>query len=105
LVSRVAMENLLISRFGANDFGEGFNGIPQEQYLAQKALVQPKKADRIGLIVASGNIVDGEQPAGSIGSDSLARLIRDARENHAVKALVLRVDSGGGSAFASEIIR
>ncbi len=104
LVSRVAMENLLVSRFGVNDFGDGFKAIHQDQYLAQK-VVQPLKMDRVGLIVASGNIVDGEQPAGSIGSDSLARLIRDARDNDGIKALVLRVDSGGGSAFASEIIR
>src|SRR5690606_27405095 len=65
----------------------------------------PAKANRVGLIVASGNIIDGEQPAGTIGSDTISRLIRQAREDEAIKALVVRVDSGGGSALASEIIR
>ena len=59
----------------------------------------------VGVIVAEGTIVDGEQPQGSIGGVSTAELVRTAREDSAVKAVVLRVDSGGGSAFASEQIR
>lgn len=61
--------------------------------------------DRIGVIVAQGNIVDGEAPLGQIGGDSLAMLIREAITNDNIKALVLRIDSPGGSAFASEVIR
>jgi protease-4 len=61
--------------------------------------------DRLGVIVAAGTIQDGDQPPGSIGGDSTAELIRQAREDDAIKGLVLRVDSGGGSALASEIIR
>lgn len=61
--------------------------------------------DKVAIIVAKGEILDGEQPAGSIGGDTLAQLIRQAREDKTVKALVLRVDSPGGSAFASEVIR
>lgn len=61
--------------------------------------------DKIGLIIAEGNILPGKQPPGIIGGDSLAALIRKARENKEVKAVVLRINSGGGSAFASEIIR
>ena len=57
------------------------------------------------MVVAKGEILDGTQPAGTIGGDSTARLIRKAREDESVKALVLRVDSPGGSAFASEVIR
>lgn len=60
---------------------------------------------KVGIIVASGNIVDGKAPRGLIGGESLSALIRQARENEFVKALVLRIDSGGGSAFASEVIR
>jgi protease-4 len=63
------------------------------------------KGDAVAVVVAVGTILDGSQPAGSIGGDSTARLIRRAREDDSVKAVVLRVDSGGGSAFASEIIR
>ncbi len=61
--------------------------------------------EKIGIIVASGEILDGEQPAGTVGAASLIRLIRAAREDDAIKGLVLRVDSPGGSAFASELIR
>ncbi len=63
------------------------------------------QGDKIGLIIAEGNILPGKQPAGLIGGDSLAALIKKAREDKQIKALVLRINSGGGSAFASEIIR
>ncbi|HWK54972.1 MAG TPA: signal peptide peptidase SppA [Hyphomicrobiales bacterium] len=62
-------------------------------------------AGRIGLIVASGEIVDGEAMPGLIGGDTLSALIRSAREDRSLAALVLRVDSPGGSAFASELVR
>jgi protease IV len=61
--------------------------------------------DKIAVITASGTILDGEQPAGSIGSESLARLIQQARWDSKVKGLVVRVNSPGGSASASEKIR
>ena len=64
-----------------------------------------RKGDRVAVITAEGNIMPGEQPPGSIGGDSLAQLIRGAVEADGVKAIVLRVNSGGGSMFASEIIR
>lgn len=59
----------------------------------------------VGVVVASGEISDGTAPAGSIGGMSTANLIRQAREDEHIKALVLRVDSPGGSAFGSELIR
>jgi protease-4 len=64
----------------------------------------PTERSRVGVVVLSGEIVDGSQPPGTIGGDSAARLIRQAVEDERVKALVLRVDSPGGSAFASEVI-
>ncbi len=82
--------------------------------LGVQAYLQAKGGDRTGVsgkgkavavVVAKGDILDGDQPAGTIGGDSTARLLRRAREDDDVKAVVLRVDSGGGSAFASEIIR
>ncbi len=63
------------------------------------------QGDKIGLIIADGNILPGKQPPGLIGGDSLAALIKTAREDKQIKALVIRINSGGGSAFASEIIR
>jgi len=59
----------------------------------------------VAVVVAEGEIGDGEAPPGRIGGLSTANLIRKAREDDEVKALVLRVDSPGGSAFGAELIR
>ena len=74
-------------------------------------MIGPAAADagsspnKIGILIAQGNILPGKQPTGVIGGDTLAALIREARKEDSVKAVVLRINSGGGSAFASEIIR
>ncbi len=60
---------------------------------------------KVALVIAEGNILPGRQPAGVIGGDSLAAVIRDVRRDPLAKALVLRISSPGGSAFASEIVR
>ena len=65
---------------------------------------EPSSENRVGVIVASGVILDGSQPPGTVGGDSTARLIRRATDDERIKALVLRVDSPGGSAFASEVV-
>ncbi len=62
-------------------------------------------AKTIGVIIAEGTILPGNQPNGFIGGESLRKLIQKARKDNDIKALVLRINSGGGSAFASEIIR
>jgi protease-4 len=59
----------------------------------------------VAVLVASGTISDGERPSGEIGGDSFATLLRSVRFDDDVKAVVLRVDSGGGSLMASEVIR
>ncbi|NNF16124.1 MAG: signal peptide peptidase SppA [Gammaproteobacteria bacterium] len=61
--------------------------------------------DQVGVVVASGQILDGDHPPGVIGGDSLAELLQQARENKDLKALVLYIDSPGGSKFASEVIQ
>jgi protease-4 len=66
--------------------------------------VPPQRENKIAVIVASGTILDGRQLPGTIGGDSTSELIRRARADDEVKALVLRVDSPGGSAFASDVI-
>jgi protease-4 len=76
----------------------------QDFLLATYAPALPAESE-IGVIVAEGTIDMGEQPRGAIGADSLVALIRDARRDERVKAVVLRVDSPGGSALASELIR
>ncbi len=59
----------------------------------------------VAVIVAEGMIVGGKQPPGTIGSETMCKRLREARKNDAVKAVVLRINSGGGSAFFSEVIR
>jgi protease-4 len=68
-------------------------------------LPQSPSQNLIGVITASGPIVNGEQPTGTVGGDTIAGLLRDARQDERIKAVVLRVDSPGGSALASEVIR
>jgi protease-4 len=71
-------------------------------YLAANPL---PSAGKIGIVTVAGEIVDGEAPAGSAGGDTIARIILDALAKKELKALVLRIDSPGGSALASEKIR
>ena len=90
---------------GAAHEDTGFRRIGMMDYVAGRTLTDLALGDQVGVIVASGTILDGSQPPGTIGGDSTARLIRDAAQNDNIKAVVLRIDSGGGSAFASEVIR
>lgn len=60
--------------------------------------------DRIAVVYAEGDIIDGESTDGSIGSTTLSAAIREAREDSSIKALVLRVNSPGGSGLASDVI-
>ncbi|MEH6467864.1 MAG: signal peptide peptidase SppA, partial [Porticoccus sp.] len=80
-----------------------------DQYLRHlrraKAIQVEPESSKIGLIVAKGMILDGEQQAGTVGGDSLSALLKQARDDEQLEALVLRIDSPGGSAFASEVIR
>lgn len=107
LKSRREFEDQVKAMVGEDEKEHTFRGIPHWDYLAA---VRPSKAlhmegDHVGVIVASGEILDGEQPPGTVGSDSLAHLLRDALHDDEVKAVVLRIDSPGGSMFASEVIR
>ncbi len=108
LMSRQEVNDYLRSEIGAASSGNGFLYISLRNYLSSrldqiKSL--QKSNDKIALIVASGQIYDGRRSPGEIGGDSLQDLIRQAREDEDIKAVVLRVDSPGGSAFASEVIR
>jgi protease-4 len=71
---------------------------------AEAVSVRKTGRDRIAVIYAEGNIVDGQGSSDNIGGDRFRQLIRKARLDNSVKAIVLRVNSGGGSALASEII-
>ena len=107
LKTRDQMRALLIAKGARDDEGKSFRQLSLGQYLAyvKDAGAPTKLQPGVGIVVAEGEIVDGEVGPGRIGGDSTARLIRKAREDEAVKAIVLRVNSPGGSAFASEVIR
>jgi len=88
-----------------DDEDEKFRRVAFKEYLRDVRQPVEHKDDRIAVITAVGNIVDGHAPKGVIGAKSLSKLIRKARLNDDVKAIVLRIDSGGGSKTASEMIR
>jgi protease IV len=107
LKTRDQMRELLIAKGAKDDETKSFRQVSLGQYQAylKDAGAPNKLQPGIGIVVAEGEIVDGDVGPGRIGGDSTARLIRKAREDEAIKAVVLRVNSPGGSAFASEIIR
>ena len=92
----------------SGESGDTYNHVGYRQYLAEQRPPipgeNPGKA-KVAVIVAKGTILDGDHPPGTVGGDSVARLVRNARNDSSIKAIVLRVDSPGGSASASELIR
>jgi protease IV len=108
LANRLQVNRYLIGLVGEDESTGTFNGIAAEDYArivhAQMNVDHGGGHARIGVIVASGDIDDGRQPPGTIGGDSLSELIRQARLDKSIKAVVLRVDSPGGSVAASEEI-
>ncbi len=79
--------------------------INHHAYLAANARARVSSEKLIAVVYANGTIMDGQHPQGTAGGDTVSRHLREARLNEKVKAVVLRVDSPGGSAYASELIR
>jgi protease-4 len=110
LKTRDEMRAFLIEK-GAKDEAAASAPQPQTTFLQVNfndylARLKPSTTgDAVGVIVAEGEIGDGQAPGGSIGGESTSALIRQAREDKAIKAIVLRVDSPGGSVYGSELIR
>jgi protease-4 len=102
VASRYAIETDLTKTFGWNKQKKAINAVSMYDYQ-----VQPKaqKGDQIAVIIANGAIIDGTETPGSVGGDTTASQIRDARLDPDIKAIVLRVNSPGGSVSASEVIR
>ncbi|MBB5885912.1 signal peptide peptidase SppA [Xanthomonas sp. LMG 8992] len=108
LKTREDVEQLLTKRGVADDDADtGYRNVDLDGYLQQLDLRRSPVDSRpqVAVVVAAGEISGGEQPAGRIGGESTAALLRQARDDDAVKAVVLRVDSPGGEVFASEQIR
>ena len=109
LKTREEVEDLLAERGVADaDSDNGFRSVDFGGYLARldaAAALPLDKRPQVAIVVAAGEISGGEQPPGKVGGESTAALLRDARDDDDVKAVVLRVDSPGGEVFASEQIR
>jgi protease-4 len=101
------VERRLIDIVGQDDSNGSFQAVNEQDYVRIARADKKVHGDgkkRVGVIIASGEILDGDQPPGTIGGDSTARLIRQARLDKDIQAVVLRVDSPGGSVMASEHI-
>jgi protease IV len=108
LKTQEEVEALLTKRGVADEDAEGgFRQVSLQNYLVHLDGMLPAFGNdgHVAVVVAEGEITGGEQPAGTVGGESTAALLREARDDDDVKALVLRVDSPGGEVFASEQIR
>jgi protease-4 len=108
LKTQEEVEDLLIERGTPDENSEGgFRQVSFRNYLAHLngSLPDIGGDGHVAVVVAEGEITGGEQPPGRVGGESTAELLREARDDDSVKALVLRVDSPGGEVFASEQIR
>ena len=108
LKTREEVEDLLAEGGAADETADrGFRHVNLDTYVQHLdgALQQADMRPQVAVVVAEGAIAGGELPPGQVGGESTAALLREARDNDRVKALVLRVNSPGGEVFASEQIR
>jgi protease-4 len=88
-----------------SDWGH-YTGVTLDNYLSATRKPLGERGDAVGVVYVTGNIVDGEAPRGTAGSATIRQALEEAlAKNDDIKALVVRVDSGGGSVTASEEIR
>ncbi|MGI9238472.1 MAG: signal peptide peptidase SppA [Woeseiaceae bacterium] len=107
LLGRTALRDKLKEYAGVDADDEStYESVGMSEYLDQMRLLHGPKPEKqnVAVVIAAGEILDGEQPPGTVGGESTAKLLREALTDEAVKAVVLRVDSPGGSVFASEVI-
>lgn len=102
LASSADVEKALTKQFGWSKTENNYRAISYYDYSLKKPA---DSGGTIAVIFANGAIMDGEETPGNVGGDTMASQIRDARLDPKVKAIVLRVNSPGGSVNASEVIR
>jgi len=96
----------LARRGTADKAGDSYRAVDMQDYLdITEAQQKSSSAKRIVVIVAEGEIVNGRHPSGRIGSISTSEQLRRAARDDGVAAVVLRINSPGGNAFASEVLR
>ncbi|UAJ09339.1 signal peptide peptidase SppA [Glacieibacterium megasporae] len=103
--TRVAFGQTIAKLVGTGDDKQpgAFNGVRLDTYA--NATKPNRSGPAVGIVYIAGNIVDGEAGAGTAGGDTIAKLVAKALTNSDIKALVVRIDSPGGSVLASERIR
>lgn len=107
LLTRTEVQQRMIDEVGEDEDRPGqFHSTEMYDYLQQMRFLDAGEVQEqnVAIIVASGDILFGEQAPGTIGADSTAALLREARGDDSVRSVVLRVDSPGGSSFAAEVI-
>lgn len=102
LASSADVEKALTKQFGWSKTENNYRAISYYDYSLE---TPADTGGTIAVIFANGAIMDGEETPGNVGGDTTASQIRDARLDPKVKAIVLRVNSPGGSVNASEVIR
>ncbi|MGD9841824.1 MAG: signal peptide peptidase SppA [Steroidobacteraceae bacterium] len=108
LKTREQVSEQLRLQVGEDKDSHSYSYVDMDDYLAAEHAqhsLEHRGKSKVGIVVAAGEIVDGEGVAGTIAGESMAALLRQARYDDEVKAVVLRIDSPGGSVMASEIIR
>ncbi|MGK9433624.1 signal peptide peptidase SppA [Pantoea agglomerans] len=103
LGSRAAADQELVKTFGLDKQSNDYRSVSIYDYSVKTTSTQ--QDGNIAVVMASGAIMDGEETPGNVGGDTTAAQIRDARLDPKIKAIILRVNSPGGSVTASEAIR
>ncbi|AKC60000.1 signal peptide peptidase SppA [Blochmannia endosymbiont of Polyrhachis (Hedomyrma) turneri] len=104
IASNTSIEDIMKKKFGWNKKDNTFNSVSIYEYPLRSSKAKEHN-NQIAVIIANGTIIDGEDTSGSIGGDSITEKIKHARLNPKIKALILRINSPGGSFSASELIR
>lgn len=108
LLTRHEMQAKMVDIVGENlGNSRGYNVASLGEYLRERRLLssEPGSGEKVAIVIASGEVVNGDQPPGLIGGESTSALLRRARFDKSVKAVVLRIDTPGGSSFAADQIR
>lgn len=108
LKTREQFDERVSEEVGLDEDEYSFQGVHWRQYLAvlqSEHALRKRSKHNVGVVVAAGDIFDGVQPPGTVGGDTLSELLRQARHDERIEAVVLRIDSPGGSMFAAEQVR
>ena len=107
LIDKMQYEDEVLDKLMEETDAESYEDIhyvSAKKYIKATNVDKKDKEQKVAVIFAQGNIVDGKGQDDQIGSATIAAALRKAREDENVKGVVLRVNSGGGSALASDVI-